>query len=84
MLMCLNKIAPGTDLELLGEHVEALYRVPVAAMMMLNTEIVRLGSGDIFTNRFPDHPFTLELKKVAQRLIDGALGKSLDDTLIQT
>ena len=34
-------------------------------MLPLNTEMVRLASGDIFTNRFPDHPFTHELQGVA-------------------
>jgi septum site-determining protein MinD len=69
MMLVLNKIPPGTDLEVLRDHVETLYRVDVAAMLPLNTEIVRMASGGIFVNRYPEHPFTEELKKVATELL---------------
>ncbi len=71
MFMMLNKVPPGTDHAALRKHVEDLYKAPVAAILPLNSEIVRLASSSIFVNRFPEHPFTLELTKVAERILAG-------------
>jgi MinD-like ATPase involved in chromosome partitioning or flagellar assembly len=83
MMLLVNKIAPGTDLGMLHEHVTRLYNAPVAAMLPLTTEMVRLGSSDIFVNRYPEHPLTLELRRVAQQLIAGASDANVETTLIQ-
>jgi hypothetical protein len=45
-----------------------MYRADVAALLPLSTEMVRLGSGDIFANRYPDHPLALQLKELATRI----------------
>ena len=37
-------------------------------MLPMNYEIVRLASSGIFVNRYPDHPMTLALKQVAERV----------------
>jgi septum site-determining protein MinD len=70
MFVILNKVPPGADLDLLQEQVETMYRTPLAAMLPLSTEMVRLGSGDIFVNRYPDHPLTHKLQDLAQRIIN--------------
>jgi MinD-like ATPase involved in chromosome partitioning or flagellar assembly len=70
MYLVLNKVPAGTDAQLLREQVESLYQAPVAGVLPLNSEIVRVASGGIFVNRFPDHPFTLELARVTQRLLE--------------
>lgn len=69
MFVILNKVPPGADLDLLHEQVIAMYRTDLAAMLPLSTEMVRLGSGDIFVNRYPDHPLTQQLTELAQRII---------------
>jgi septum site-determining protein MinD len=69
MMLVINKIAPGTDLMELREKVQTMYQAEVAAALPLNVEMVRLASGEIFTNRFPDHPFSQELKGVANRIL---------------
>jgi septum site-determining protein MinD len=69
MLMVVNKVPPGMDLALLRERVESTFKAEVVAMLPLNYEIVRLASSGIFVNRFPDHPMTLALKQVAERLM---------------
>ena len=69
MLMIVNKVPPGMDTTQLRERVESTYQAEVVAMLPLNYEIVRLASSGIFVNRFPDHPMTLALKQVAERLI---------------
>ena len=69
MLALVNKIPLGMDRQRLKEHVEVTYNVKVGAMLPLNAEIVQVASGDLFVNRFPEHPFTRELKLAAKRLM---------------
>jgi len=70
MFVVLNKVPPGSDPDVLREQVESLYRADVAALLPLSNEMVRLGSGDIFANRYPEHPLALELKDLANRIIE--------------
>ncbi len=69
MLLLVNKVAPGTDTQELREKIQSMYQAEVAAVLPLNTEMVRLASGEIFTNRFPDHPFSQELQGVVKRIL---------------
>lgn len=69
MLIVINKVPPGMDTVQLRERVEKSYGAEVAAMLPLNHEIVRLASSGIFVNRFPEHPMTAALTKVAQRVM---------------
>lgn len=69
MLLVINKVPPGMDGGQLRERVEQLYDAEVAALLPMNFEIVRLASGGIFVNRFAEHPMTLALKQVAERLM---------------
>lgn len=69
MLMIVNKVPPGMDTVQLRKRVEELYQAEVAAILPMNYEIVRLASSGIFVNRFPDHPMTLGLKQVAERIM---------------
>ena len=64
-----NKVPDGTDHSALRERVTEMYGATVGAVLPLNLEIARMASAGIFTNRFPDHPFSIELKKLAQALI---------------
>ena len=68
MLLLLNKVPPGMDCVALREQVEAMYKLEVAAMLPLSNEMVRNASGDIFSNRHPDHPLTRELMMLARRI----------------
>jgi MinD-like ATPase involved in chromosome partitioning or flagellar assembly len=69
MLIVVNKVPPGMDAAQLRQRVEELYACEVAALLPMNYEIVRVASGGIFVNRFPEHPMTLALKQVAQRVM---------------
>lgn len=68
MFLILNKVPPASDLAALRERVEGMYQAEVAAVLPLNTEMVRLASSDIFCQRFPEHPFSQELQQLAKRL----------------
>jgi MinD-like ATPase involved in chromosome partitioning or flagellar assembly len=69
MLIVVNKVPPGMDPVQLRERVEQLYQAEVAALLPMNYEIVRVASGGIFVNRFPEHPMTLALRQVAERVL---------------
>jgi hypothetical protein len=68
LFLVVNKVAPGTDLAALREQIGRLFGADVEALMPLSTEMVRLGSHDLFCNRYPDHPLTQELGKIVARL----------------
>ncbi len=68
MFMIVNKVLQGMNLSDLRNHIETLYKAEVSAILPLNNEMVRLASGDIFVNQYPQHPFTIELEHVARRI----------------
>jgi MinD-like ATPase involved in chromosome partitioning or flagellar assembly len=69
LMMVLNKVPPGTDSSALRDQVEDVFRADVVGILPLNNEMARLGSGDIFCNRFPAHPYTRELQGIAEHLL---------------
>jgi septum site-determining protein MinD len=68
MCLVVNKVPASLDPAALRRQVESTFKAEVAGVLPLNSEIVELASRGIFTIQFPHHPFTDELKKVAQRL----------------
>jgi septum site-determining protein MinD len=76
MFFILNKIPPGTDTQALRKNVESAFRSSVTAMLPLNNEMARLASSGIFSNQYPDHPFTEELRIAARRLMSIASSNS--------
>jgi MinD-like ATPase involved in chromosome partitioning or flagellar assembly len=70
MMLLVNKVPPGMDTTDLREKIQTMYQTEVVGVLPLNTEMVRLASGEIFTNRYPDHPFSQELQGVAKRILE--------------
>ena len=71
LLVVVNKVPTGVDVALLKDQVETAYAAEVVALLPFNQEIARLASSGLFTNRYPDHPFSVELRKVAERILQG-------------
>lgn len=69
MYLVINKVPPGMDTAQLRERVEATYQAEVVAILPMNYEIARVASSGIFVNRYPEHPMTLALKQVADRVM---------------
>ena len=69
MLLLVNKVPPSMDREALCQKVEELYKVEVASVLPLNEEIVNVASSAIFTNRYPNHPFTRALQQVVDKIL---------------
>jgi MinD-like ATPase involved in chromosome partitioning or flagellar assembly len=68
MLLVVNKVLPSMDFAALKEQVEATYHVPVAGVLPLNEEMLRLASAGLFVLAYPHHPFTREIGKIARQL----------------
>ncbi|MBX3447988.1 MAG: MinD/ParA family protein [Planctomycetaceae bacterium] len=69
MFVVVNKVPEGIDQDLLREQVEAAYQCQVAALLPLSNEMVKLGSGGLFANRYPDHPLSVSLKRLSDELM---------------
>lgn len=70
LLLVVNKVPQGMDLDLLREQIETAYAAPVAAMLPLNSEMARLASSGLFAIRFPHHSLTQELRQLAERVME--------------
>jgi MinD-like ATPase involved in chromosome partitioning or flagellar assembly len=70
ILIIVNKVPPGGDEETLRQQVTDAYKAEVLALLPLSPEVARLASRGIFVHRYPDHPISRDLSKVAQRLLD--------------
>lgn len=68
MFIVINKVPQGMDADALQVQVGKMFETEVAAVLPLSTEMVRTASGDIFCNRYPDHPLALALQAVAHRI----------------
>ena len=69
IMVVVNKIPAVMDRSLLREQVEKAYRAPVAGMLPLCTEMAELASSGLFVAKHPDHPLTLELRRIAQQIM---------------
>ena len=69
LFLVLNKVLPSANFNDLRQQLETAYKAPVAGILPLSEDLVRLGSSDVFCLRFPDHPWTQEIKAIAQRII---------------
>lgn len=69
MQIVINKVPLGMDHEVLRAQVEAVYRVPVLAMLPLNVEMAQLASSGLFVTKHPEHPVSRELRRIATYLM---------------
>jgi septum site-determining protein MinD len=68
MFLVVNKALPEFDFGILKEKVHETYQLPVAGILPLSTEMLRLGSQGLFTLHHPDHILSQELRRVANHL----------------
>jgi MinD-like ATPase involved in chromosome partitioning or flagellar assembly len=67
--LVVNKVLSLFDFAALQQEVVQTYDVPVAGVLPESEGMLRLGSSDVFCLRFPDHPFTLCLRDIADQLL---------------
>ena len=68
LVLVVNKALDSYDFEALRKQVESSYDAPVAGILPLNEEMVRLASSDVFCLRFPDHPFSQVIRGIAAQV----------------
>lgn len=68
VVLLLNKVLAPFDEAALGAQLKAAYQVPVAGILPLSEDMVRLASGGVFCLHHPDHPITGTLQRLAHAL----------------
>lgn len=70
MLLVMNKVLPSLNTPSLKQQVQDIYKVPVAGILPVCEEMFHLASSDIFSMRYPEHPWTKTITVIAQSLIE--------------
>jgi MinD-like ATPase involved in chromosome partitioning or flagellar assembly len=68
ILLLLNKVLAPYDAEVLASKLNESYQVPLAGILPLSEDMVRLASGGIFSLHHPEHAITRTLRGVAEAL----------------
>jgi len=64
LYLVINKALTSYDFDDLRERIEDLYAAPVAAILPLSEDVARMQSADIFSLRYPDHPFSEGIRNI--------------------
>lgn len=68
MYLIVNKTPEGLEPGALGERLRSAFACEVAAVLPHADEMMTLASSGIFAVRYPDHPLSRELRRIAQRI----------------
>jgi septum site-determining protein MinD len=68
MLLVINKVLPEFDFSQMKKEIEKTYQVPVAAVLPVCDEMIRLASQGLFCLHYPNHPLTQELHSIVHQL----------------
>jgi MinD-like ATPase involved in chromosome partitioning or flagellar assembly len=69
ILLVVNKVLPEYDLAAVRAEVERTYDLPVAGVLPLSEDVVRLASAGVFCVKRPDHPIADEIRRIAARVV---------------
>ena len=64
----LNKVHPKIRNPALAKRVQSAFKLPVAGMVPLTEEIILAQSQYVFSDRYPNHPFSKEIQLIASRV----------------
>ncbi len=73
LYLIINKALTSYDFADLQAQIESIYGCPVAAILPLSEDVARMQSADIFSLRYPEHPFSKSMHAIA------ALIETLED-----
>ncbi len=65
LILMVNKALPKYDLVDLEHQIEQKFGAPVAGVLPLSFDVAENASQDLFSLRYPDHPWSQALRKVA-------------------
>jgi MinD-like ATPase involved in chromosome partitioning or flagellar assembly len=66
--LVVNKVLPDFDFGEVKTTMEKTFEAPVVAVLPLDTDMVRLGSRDLFCLQFPDHTLSKQIHQVGHWL----------------
>jgi MinD-like ATPase involved in chromosome partitioning or flagellar assembly len=72
LYLVVNKALDRYDFAQIKEQVEGFYGNPVASVLPLSEDLVDMGSADIFSLCFPDHPWSKGVREIADSILDVA------------
>ena len=75
LLLVVNKAPPSMDMAALRKRVGETYNAPVGACFPETEEMLELGSSGVFCVQYPDHPFTREVRRLADQVLAGPAGE---------
>jgi MinD-like ATPase involved in chromosome partitioning or flagellar assembly len=64
LYLVINKALSSYDLDDLQTQIEGTFDSPVATILPLSEDVARMQSADIFSLRYPDHPFTDGIRRI--------------------
>jgi MinD-like ATPase involved in chromosome partitioning or flagellar assembly len=69
LILVVNKALSRYDFEHIRKQIRDKFNAPVAGVMPLNEDLADMGSADIFSLRYPDHPWSKALREVADAVL---------------
>jgi len=64
LYLVINKALTSYDFAELRKRIEDTYDAPVAAILPLSEDVARMQSADLFSLRYPDHPFSEGIRNI--------------------
>jgi MinD-like ATPase involved in chromosome partitioning or flagellar assembly len=64
LLLVVNMALSSYDFDDLQQQIETIYSAQVATILPLSEDVARLQSADIFSLRYPDHPFSQAIREI--------------------
>ena len=69
LFLVVNKVLPDVDFDHLRQQIESIYEAPVAGLLPLSLDMVRLASGGIFCLKSPEHEISKEVARIADKIL---------------
>jgi MinD-like ATPase involved in chromosome partitioning or flagellar assembly len=68
LLLVVNKALPSFDFRQLSDRISTMYKAPVAAVLPLSEDMVRLGSGGLFSLLEPDSAYARGIRSIVDMM----------------
>lgn len=72
LFLVVNKALKKYDFNQMRATIQEKYNAPVAGILPLSEDMADLGSADLFSLRFPDHPWSVALRQIADIILAAA------------
>ena len=69
LLLVINRVLAKLDAADLRQQVESIYHAPVAGILPNSDDLIDLGSANLFSVLYPDHPYSLSIREIAKHVM---------------